>query len=206
DVLLAIDNHEIRSDGTIRLDNNVMEFHELLERKQWGDSTGFKVWRGGSATNIVVPLTNPADPFIFRNIYDETPAYHVVGGLVFSPLSREFLKTLGQAVGTVNGQQLLYYSLYAKPDNLCTNREEFVVLIARLPHPVNTYHQQFMHGIVATANGTRIRNLDDLRKATSKPSGGFHVLSFEGMEHLLVIDAPAAARAEDEIRQLYGLH
>ncbi|MEI6807206.1 MAG: trypsin-like peptidase domain-containing protein [bacterium] len=206
DVLMAIDNHEIRSDGTVRLDNTTMEYHELLERKQWGESVNFRIWRGGATTNAVVPLTNPRDPFVFRNLYDETPDCFIIGGLVFSPLTREYLKTLGQGVGTGNAQQLLYYSLYAKTDNLAANREEFVVLTARLPHPVNTYHQQFMHGIVAMANGVKIGNLKDLRNAIAKPQDGFHVLSFEGMEHVLVIDARAAAKAEAEVERRYGIH
>lgn len=206
DVLVAIDNHEIRSDGTVQLDNITMEYHELLERKQWGDAVKFRVWRSGSTTNVVVPLTNPRDPFVFRNLYDEAPKYFILGGLVFSPLTREYLKTLGQHGGTANDQQLFYYSLYAKPDNLYTGREEFVVLTARLPHPVNTYHEQFMHGIVSTANGRRIRNMKDLREAAAEPQDGFHVLRFEGMEHVLVIEAPAAAKAEAEIRQRYGIH
>ena len=205
DVLTAIDKHEIRSDGTIRLDNTTIEYHELLERKQWGDSAEFRVWRGGSVTNLIVPLTNPRDPFVFRNLYDEAPDYFVLGGLVFSPLTREYLKTLGQDMSLANSQQLFYYSMYAKPDNLYTNREEFVVLTARLPHPVNTYHQPFIHGIVSMANGVKIRNLADLRKATAHGRNGFHVLSFDGMERVLVIDAQAAARAEPEIQQRYGI-
>lgn len=205
DVLTAIDKHEIRSDGTIRLDNTTIEYHELLERKQWGDSAEFRVWRGGAVTNLVVPLTNPRDPFVFRNLYDEDPDYFVLGGLVFSPLTREYLKTLGQDMSLANSQQLFYYSMYAKPDSLYTNRDEFVVLTARLPHPVNTYLQPFIHGIVSMANGVKIRNLADLRKATAQGKNGFHVLSFDGMERVLVIDAQAAARAEPEIRQRYGI-
>jgi len=205
DVLLAIDKHDILSDGNVMLDNTTMEFQELLERKQWGESVTFRVWRDGIASEIMVPLSNPPDPFVFRNLYDEEPQYLIAGGLVFTPLTREYIRSLDQEVGSPNGQQLLYYSQYAKADGLYTNREEFVVLAARLPHPVNTYDQPFVRGIVSTANGVQIRNLDDLSQAMTQPQDGFHVLRFDGIDHLLVIDANAAESANPEILARYGI-
>lgn len=205
DVLLSIDGHGIRNDGTVMLAGTPTDFHELLERKQRGDSVEFSVWRGGKQEKIAVPLLNRYDPFSNRNIYDEDPRYFILGGLVFSPLTTDYLRTLGNEAGTISGQQLLYYSQYAKPDGLYTNRDEFVVLASRLPHRVNTYLHSFVRGVVSSVNGASVRNLADIKAAAGKPEGGFHVIRFDGMDRPLVMDVGAVRAADPEILQTYGI-
>jgi S1-C subfamily serine protease len=205
DVLLAIDSSPIADDATITLNDTQVLFAELLERKQWGQAVTFKVWRDNAEIEIKVPLTNPEDPFVYRNIYDTRPDYYVVGGLVFSPLSREYLRTLGKNVGGMNSQQLLYYSEYAKTDDLYKDHDEFVALITRLPHPVNTYSDSFLNGIVTEINGVQIRNLKDVKKAVEGQTEKFHLFHFAGMKDMLIMDAKAAKRAEPQIFSRYRL-
>lgn len=205
DALLGIDGYDIANDGNIALNGNHVLFAELLERKQWGDQVGFRVWRKGKVFEIQVPLTNPYDPFIFRNEYDKRPEYFVYAGLVFSPLTRNFLRTIDDARSAPNTQQLEYYRTYAKRDDLVSNRNEVVVLIRRLPHSVNTYTKDFLNGIVARVNGQAIAGLEDIEAALATPEDGFHVITFEGMEHSLVLDATAADRAGPAIAERYGV-
>lgn len=205
DVLLAIDGHPIANDGTVLLGRNRVLFFELLERKQWGNAVRFRVWRNGSETEIPIPLTNPLDPFAYRNEYDRLPEYFVLAGLVFCPLNREYLASMGRAVSGRNQQQLLYYSQYAKIDGLYRDRDEFVVLVRRLPHSVNTYAEQFENGIVSEVNGVPIRGLRDLKKAFETPQNGFHVVTFAGMDETLVLEAASASRAAREILERYGV-
>ncbi|NQU40947.1 MAG: trypsin-like peptidase domain-containing protein [Lentisphaerae bacterium] len=205
DVLLEIDGHNIADDGDIALNGNHVLFSELLERKQWGDKIDLRVWRDGKSIQTDVPLTNPVDPFIYRNEYDDHPTYFVHGGLVFSPLSRDFLRTINNELSQENALQLLYYSQYAKRDDLINGREEFVVLIRRLPHQVNTYTEPFENGLVTSVNGHAITRLRDLEAAFADPEDGYHVITFEGMERTLVLDATSADAAALPIMQRYGL-
>jgi hypothetical protein len=100
---------------------------------------------------------------------------------------------------------LFYYSQYAKIDRLYTNRTQFVVLAARLAHPVNTYNQGFVHGIVASANERPIGSLRDLESALRHPVEGHQVIRFEGLDHPLVLKADSTAQADREIRERYRL-
>ncbi len=204
DVLLAIDRHGIGEDGNIDLDGNTVNYAELIERKQWGDSVEFKVWRDGKEIAVTVPLKNPRDPFIYRNIYDERPRYVLSAGLLFSPLNREVLRTVG-GVSDPNAHQLFYYSQYAKTDELYEGRDEFIVLTRHFPHPVNTYAASFRNGIVQKINGKTIRGLADVKRAFDKPQNGYHVIQFAGMEDTLVLDAAAARAATPEIHATYGV-
>ena len=203
DVLLEVDHCPVANDGTVQLNGNTVEYTELMERRQWGESVDFRIWRDGKEQALTIPLRNPPDPFTFRYVYDQAPEYVIVGGLVFSPLSRGYLATLGSDLSTPAAQHLFYYTQFAKPDGLYSNREQFVVLIGRLPHPVNTYDDGFVQGIVASVNGTPISRLADIPGALAAPRNGYHTIRFDGMADQLVIDAQAAERADREIASRY---
>lgn len=205
DVLLAVDHRQIRDDGTILLDSGPVLYSELLERKQVSDTVHFSVWRSGGQVEVAVPLRASADPFIFRNIYDTPPRYLIVGGLVFSPLSRPYLQALKRKTPDASISQLIYFSRYAKIDDLFAGRDEFIVLVRQFPHPVNTYLQDFLQGIVNTVNDVKVRNLKEMKAALGKPRDGFHVIRFEGVEESMVIDAAAAQAANLEIVNEYGV-
>lgn len=205
DVLLRIDGRPIASDGTIRLDGEAVLFAELLERKQWGEWIELDVSRSGRLERMRVPLTNLPDPFAYRNLYDEPPRYGVLGGLVFTPLNREVLRSRERGPLNELSHQLFYYAEYGKIDGLIGDRQEFVVLVRRLPHAVNTYAEAFLYGIVEEVNGRRIRRLEDVTEAAAHPIGGFHVIRLAHQQDRLILDAEAVRRAEEEIALIYGL-
>ena len=205
DVLLAVDGLSIANDGSVKLDDTMVEYTELMERKQCGEKIRFDVWRDGALQTLTILLSNRVDPFAFRYAYDRKPDYYTVGGLVFSPLSRGYLATLGGDLGSPAAQRLLYCSQYAKMDSMYTNREQFVVLTTRLANPVNTYCEGFQNQIVQSMNGLHVGRLSDLPLAMTLATNGFHVIRFEGNDNPLILDAQAAAAAAPDIMAQYGL-
>lgn len=205
DVLLSIDGHPIANDGTVRLDDNSVEYTEFIERKQCTESIFFTIWRENKTVAVVVPLKRKPDPFIFRQTYDEKPEYLIIGGMIFSPLSRGYLATLGTELNTPTAQHLLYIVRYAKLDNLIKDRSQFVLLIGRLPHPVNTYCASHFNQILSSVNGVPIRNISDLPEAFKKPAQGFHVFRFEGRDDPLIMDAGQTVKADAEIMEHYSI-
>jgi S1-C subfamily serine protease len=205
DVLTAIDGVSIANDGSTSYDGNTVEYTELVERKQCGDKVVFSIIRNGEPRQIAVPLKKITDQFIFRQTYDLKPEYWIVGGLAFSPLSRGYLLTLGSEINTPSAQQLLYYSEFAKMDELYKGRNSFIVLITRLPHPVNTYCDGFINQIIHSINGKTIRSMPDIPVALATPSNGFHVITFEGHDNPLILDAAAAELADKEILNRYNI-
>ena len=205
DVLLSVDGYAIRNDGNIDLGGNNVIFAEMLERKQCGESVAFRVWRKGAEIPVTVPLRTQDDPFTYRNEYDRHPEYFITGGLVFSPLTSEYLRAMRHRAASPNTQQLFYYSEYAKVDDLHTNRDEFVVLIRRLPHEVNTYADAFLNGIVTEINGAPVKKLADVKAAVAHSVRGFHVFNFAGMDDSLLVDAEAAKKADPAIFRDYGV-
>ncbi|MBI2437232.1 MAG: trypsin-like peptidase domain-containing protein [Lentisphaerae bacterium] len=205
DTLLAIDGHAIASDGTVRLDRQTVEYIELLERKQCGETVAFKVWRNERALNISVPLVNRPDPFAFRYAYERRPEYFILSGLVFAPLSRGLLMAAGGELIQGNAQHLLYYATFAKIDGLISGRDQFVILQNRLAHPVNAYDEAYLYKIVREINGLPIRNMQDLPRAFGQPTNGFHVISFLDDPDPLIVDAFETDQANDAILQRYAV-
>lgn len=219
DTLLAIDGHAIASDGTVRLDGQMIEYVELLERKQCGETVTFKVWRNGQTLEITVPLANLNDPFAFRYAYERRPEYFIKGGLVFVPLSRGLLMAAGGELNQWYAHHLLYYASFAKIDNLIAGRNQFVVLRNRLAHPVNTHDENYLNKIVDKINGQPIRNIQDLPAAFSQPikaperlgantraePGSFHVIRFLDDPDPLILDAAETASADLVIQHRYSI-
>lgn len=205
DTLLAIDNHAIAADGTVRLDGQTLEYVELLERKQCGETVAFKVWRNGQALDISVPLANRNDPFAFRYAYERRPEYFILGGLVFAPLSRGLLMAAGAELNQWYAHHLLYYATFAKTDGLVGGRDQFIVLRNRLAHPVNAYDDPYLNKIVSKINGLPIRNMTDLPAAFSQPTNSFHVIRFLDDPDPLILDAAATSLADPTIQRLYNI-
>jgi hypothetical protein len=203
DVLLKIEGHAIANDGTIVLDGNTVEFTELMERKQWGESIECELWRDGKPLRLTIPLSNPVDPFCYRYLYNQRPEYLMIQGMVFAPLTRNALATWGEKLNSRKMLPLLYFSQFAKMDGQYKDRTEFVVLIGRLAHPVNTYQQEFVYGIVAEANDRPIGSLRDLQEALRHPVKGFHVVKFEGSANPMVLSAAQTGQADREIAKRY---
>jgi len=205
DVLLTIDGHPIAEDGSVVLDNNPVEYAEFVERKQCTDRIFFTVWRDHKTEALVVPLKRRQDPFIFRQSYDQKPEYLIAGGLVFSPLSRGYLATLGSDLNTPAAQRLLYTSQYAKLDNLYKNKKQFVILTSRLPHPINTYSTSHLNQILASVNGVPILQISDIQEGLKKSTGGFHVFRFEGNDNPLILNARLMHEADTDILAQYNI-
>jgi S1-C subfamily serine protease len=205
DVLLDVEGMKIATDGSIALDGNTVDFAELVERKQWGETIRFEVARTGAVQRIEVPLRNPPDPFCYRMQYDELPEYHVLAGLVFQPVTRNLLASIGSDLENRAVHNLFYLSMFAKRDEVFRSRPQIVVLANRLPHTVNTYHEPYRYQVVSAANGQPVGSLRDLVQALRQPTNGFHVIRFEGSVDPLVLDAAQVAQADQQIGRRYEI-
>ncbi len=205
DVLLSIDGIPIDDAGSVRVKGVPMDYIELFERKQVGQPIKFDVWRKGALLTLSIPLRRPSDAFRFRSNYDVRPRYVIAGGLVFAPLTRELLLTLAKQAGKPDTQHLLYDWFFGRLDELFREQDERVILLRRLPHPINAYADPFLHAEISDVNGKAVRNLTDLATALREPMNGFHVFHFLDRKDDLVLDAAETAKTEPELLAAYGV-
>ncbi|TNE88402.1 MAG: serine protease [Deltaproteobacteria bacterium] len=92
DVLLALDGHDIANNGTVRWRGLRTTYPVVLSERFIGDPVPVRLLRDGVEREVTVTLGD-LSVLAERSQYDVRPRYIVYGGLVFQPLSRDFLAT-----------------------------------------------------------------------------------------------------------------
>ena len=96
-----------------------------------------KLWRDRKEIEVDVPMDIHVEDANTGNIYDSLPRYFVYAGLVFTPLTLDYVKTFGRNWRSVANLEMvyeLYYQRNEKPEKV---RPEPIVLAATMAHPVN---------------------------------------------------------------------
>jgi S1-C subfamily serine protease len=205
DVLLQAGPYKVGSDGTIIYQGNrvhvVAAFHEI----QSGEKIPLKIWRKGEEVDVNLPLTVYKRDLAAGNQYDVLPRYYVHGGLVFTALSLDYLKTFGANWSDEAGAELVYELFYRRHEAPATVRPEPVAMAALLADPVNANFGIKGRLLVDKINGIRIEKLEDVVRAFESVTTGQHIIEFLPKGTFECLDAAEAAKASPRILQTYGI-
>lgn len=205
DVLLEAGGLPVGSDGTVLYRGNRVSVATVFQAPQDGESVHLKLWRDKKPLELDLPVTAFDGDRLAGNQHDIPPRYLIHGGLVFTSLSADYLRTLGRE--RVDAEtSALYYELYYRrseqPEKL---RQEPVVLAAILAHPVNANFRVRGRALVDKINGIRIDRLEDVAKALEMNKTGPHLIEFIGQGGLECLEREASQAANDQILQTYGI-
>jgi hypothetical protein len=199
DVLLSIDGHPIASDGFTVLDGSRVEMAEVVERKFKGDDVKLHIIRDHKEMDVTVKL-DASWPYLMQaNTYDVSPRYILYGGLLFQPLSRNFLEAYD-----IDDLQVRYFYDFFLQDDLYKDHPEIIILSAILPDPINTYFGDYRNGIVDEINGEKVRTLDDLANGLRIPANQY-VIKLLGVGRPIVLDRAAVEAARERIDERYNV-
>lgn len=199
DVLLSIDGHPIASDAFVELEGSRVQMAEVVERKFKGDSVKLDIQRDGKPMTVTVPLKEAWQYLMQANSYDTQPRYILFGGLLFQPLSRNFMEAY-----QVDDPQIRFYYDFFISDEIYREHPEVIVLSSILPDPINTYLNEFRNGIMDEINGAKIRTLDDAAAAFKKASD-YYVIKLVGVGRPIVLERKAVEEARERIRTRYNV-
>jgi S1-C subfamily serine protease len=160
DVLLAIDGNPIFSDGRVQMDGERILLNEIVERKYKGDTVQLLVWRKGHQFEVQVPLSIPWPYLMQSRRHDVRPRYVVFAGLVFQPLSLDFMRSK-----KINRLDVLYYYHRFLEDDLYIDKPEVIIISKILPDPINTYLQDRTLAIIESINEKKVQTLEDVAAA-----------------------------------------
>ena len=209
DIILAVDGFPIDIQGDY-LDPDyghvVMEY--LACRNKWaGDTVQLKIWRDGKELEIdyVLPKADFTSNLVTDRPDDAEPTYVIAGGLVFVPLSAEFLSSWGTNWQRTAPFRLVHYNNQKAKEN----QPSLVVLSLVLPDRYNIGYQKrnSQNLVIDSANGKQISKLNDVIEAIKTPQDGFHVFEFKkgsSMEKI-ILDAEAMPEANQRIAKRYGI-
>jgi len=160
DVIMAIAGNDVADDGTIVFRNmeRVGLSYALLDKFP-DEEVELTILRDGRVLNISVPLV-PSNSLIPEHQWDKTPRYFIYGGLVFTPLTLDYLREeFGQRKYMSNAPTALLQLLqeYFKKEE-----GEEVVIVSQILASDITSGYELKHTRVHKVNGIKVKNLQHL--------------------------------------------
>lgn len=205
DVILQVGKHEVGSDGTIIYEGNRMAMAMAVQEAQHGQSMPMKIWRDGKEQNLAVPVEVSILDKTLGNQYDLPPRYFVYAGLVFTPLSLDYMKTFGRTWSDTAGAELTYELFYRRHESPKTVRAEPIVLATVLADEVNANWRLRGRALVDKINGIRIERMEDVIRAFEQPANGQHVVEFLPKNSFECLEREQADKANVNILKTYGI-
>jgi len=205
DVILQVGDYPVDDDGTITFEGNTVGVSAAFDRAQNNDILPLKIWRDGQSIDVPLPVKVYTDDDHQGNQYDVLPSYYIYGGLVFTPLSLDYLKTFGQDWSDSAGRELIYELAYRHTEDPEHWRPEPVVLASILDHAVNANFTTRGQAMVDKINGMRIERLSDVPKAFAATTGPDAIIEFLPDHHFEVIRKDDAEQANPDILQTYSV-
>jgi S1-C subfamily serine protease len=205
DVIMQVGDYPVDDDGTITYEGNTVGASAAVDLAQSGDTIPLKVWRAGQLIDVNLPVKVYNDDIAQGNQYDVLPPYYIYGGLVFTPLSLDYLKTFGQDWSDSAGRELIYELVYRHLEDPKHWRPQPVVLASILNHAVNANFTTRGQAMVDKINGMRIDRLSDVPKAFALNDSPDAIIEFLPDHHFEVIRKDAAEKANPEILDTYSI-
>jgi len=203
DVIMQVGDYPVDEDGTITYEGNTVGVSVAFDLAQDNTTIPLKVWRDGKMIDVDLPMKVYREDASQGNQYDVLPPYYIYGGLVFTALSLDYLKTFGENWSDSAGRELIYELAYRHVEDPDHWRPEPVVLASILDHPVNANFTTRGQAMIDKINGMKINQLSDVPKAFAATTGSDAIIEFLPDHHFEVIRKDAAEKANPEILDTY---
>jgi hypothetical protein len=178
DVILQIDGFDIHAEGNYHDPQyKKLLLENLSSRDKWaGMKCQMKIWRDGKEMDITyqLPKAEFSDELVPNQSFDQDPPYVLAGGLVFVPLTVDYLRSWGADWRQRAPFRLSYYMT----EKVTPEHPERVVLSQVLPDEVNIGYENLRNAVVDEINGIPIKRIADVAIALKSPINGFDVFRF----------------------------
>jgi S1-C subfamily serine protease len=202
DVILSIDDKPIGNDGKISFrDNERIHFEFAVHSKSMGDSVQFEVLREKKVTEVSIPVTVSVDSLAlvpFRQ-HDRPPTYYILGGLVFQPLTGNYLDTWGKLEKAPPVLVSHYY--HGKRSQ---GQSQVIVLAGILGGEVTVGYEDAQYHVISEVNGVEISSMADLVRAIEHHSGAYHTVTDE-RGHQIVLERAKIAEQSETLLKRYKI-
>jgi hypothetical protein len=137
--------------------------------------------------------------------YDRPPPYICFAGMVFVPVTRNYLESWGRRWPREVPIYLRYLFSHSAELNTDRQRKEYVVLSEIMSDEINAYANEFKSQIVESINGLEIHGIEDIYKALKSSEEPFYTIRFMGNNNILRIDGEKARQAHQSILTKYDI-
>ena len=204
DVILSIQDIPVGVDGKIDYFGERIDFKVLYDQAQIGDKLKFEVYRDGKILNLPVTVRKGKSHYNRSNVYTLHPRFLTFGGLIFTELSRDYLKAWGDKWYYNAPIHLRYLHRYYYLEKRYELSRDIIVLADVLPDRTNIEGSYFKEQVIDKVNGTPVHSLeelDDLLKLT--PENKLLRIDFWNYGLPLVLSYEDLAQSHKELLERY---
>ena len=203
DVIVSIDGHDVAGDGTVEFrphERTSMDYY--VQQHQIGDWIHVKLVRSGAHRSVWIELAKTLNDALLvpSERYDIRPRYYVYGGLVFSPLTMNYLKTWGEEWNRDAPDRLLHLRYYYRD----TYTNEAVLLVKVLPSRGNAGYHDITDWHITEVNGQAVKDLPELIELVENSTEPLVVFGTEDGS-VIALDREKAELESPENLEIYGI-
>ncbi len=204
DIIMKIDGVDIANDGTAEFrpgERTSLDY--VVQRKYINDILNLKILRNGKEIDVKMRLSVSMNstrlvPF---EMYDTPPTYYINGGLVFEPLTKNYLQEWGnQWFFSAPSKLMNYYINGVRTEN----RKEVVLLTKVLADEINLGYHDLDNLVIVKVNGRNISDMDSLVKAFTENTGDYHII-IDDINRKIVINKKKSEHFGERILKRYRI-
>ena len=197
DVILEVDGHTIADDNSISTKEiKKVSTNYAIKKHFIGEKVHFKILRQGKVLEVVMPLKRHVSKIPFE--HEKMPRYYIFAGMVFTPLTQNYLGAWGKDWDRKAPVDFLYAFRHA--DITKSDDQEIVVLQGALYNKINAGYSP-SNEIVKSVNGIEIHSLNDLAEIIDKSKKTVVVKT--NTASVYIIDVKEAQKVEQQILTQY---
>ena len=196
DVLMKLDNYPIEYDGTIEFrKNEKTDFSYVNQQKKYGDNLSYEIIRDKKTKTGQVKLEKKDIKYtVVTEVTIETPpSYMVYGGLLFEPLTSNYMAGTIEKLGSVYDREELY-----------KDYKELVVLVRVLPFDVNLGYTDAVNQIIVKVNGEKYKDFKDFAQKVKNVKSGFIIFENDNGDEI-VLDVKEVEEQREALMQNYNI-
>ena len=196
DVLMKLDNYPIEYDGKIEFrKNEKTDFSYVNQQKKYGDNLSYEIIRDKKTKTGQVKLEKKDIKYtVVTEVTIETPpSYMVYGGLLFEPLTSNYMAGVVEKLGSVYDKEELY-----------KDYKQLVVLVRVLPFDVNLGYTDAEHEIIVKVNGEKYKDFKDFAQKVKNVKSGFIVFENDNGDEI-VLDVKEVEEQREALMQNYNI-
>ena len=194
DIILSINRKDILNDATIKTPYGYLNYKYTLHVKPVGSKIKMKVIRDKKIIDINYTLKRRVR--VLKYEYNKKPRYIIYGGLVFSPLTYNYIYKLKLPMGL----STLFF------DNCRTKhiKEAVVLQYEKFPHEVNTGYTPEAE-IVKSVNGVKVVDFAHFVRLLDAVDTALTVIEFIDNEKKIILDTKKAKKSFNDIQDIYEI-
>lgn len=204
DVLMAVDGHAIAND--ISVEFRPKEWTSLvyyIQGHQIGEIIGLSILRQGEMETLRISLDKTAQEYDLVPLeFDVPPRYYIFGGLVFTPLTKNYLKTWADNWTKEAPQNLLSF---LQSNYKATEGQEVVLLLKVLADDTNKGYHDLSDLVITKVNGKKIINLRDLMRIVEANPNDKYIVFEDADGKQIILNKKKAIKGNKKILATYHI-